>query len=44
MRILLLSAVAKLLRIHFKIDGLPYGAVLPNVRGDFPSATYLSLP
>jgi hypothetical protein len=26
MRIALLSAVAKLLRVQFKVDGVPYGA------------------
>lgn len=26
MRLMLLSAFAKLLRIQFKVDGLPYGA------------------
>jgi hypothetical protein len=34
MRIALLSAVAKLLRVQFKVDGQPYGARLAIEPGD----------
>jgi hypothetical protein len=30
MRLAILSALAKLLRIRFRVDGLPYGAALTN--------------
>jgi hypothetical protein len=33
MRLALLSAVAKVLRIRFKVDGMPYGASAKLVHG-----------
>lgn len=37
MRLALLSAVAKLLRVQFKVGGLPYGSINPKI-GQHPSA------
>jgi hypothetical protein len=34
MRLALLAALAKLLRVQFKVDGLPYGATLHQLRAE----------